>query len=177
MLNKIKNLGVSLALISLTGCMLDGTANTENTPAYNTYQNSPNMLYPDSYEATSNRSNDVPASSGNVVVPPSYHLSMGSPEASKQVDTNWVSSQSPQAYTIQLATDSKASHVANVLYKAPKQERSAEIKTSQGNYKGVYGTYPSYEAAAAELNKLPEDVKQNATITTWGQVQQDLGAP
>ena len=174
MLNRTRSIGISLAVLSLNGCMLDGITNHDSYTPYNTYENAPNMVYPDSYEALSNRAE--PVSSEKVVVPQSYHLSMGNPEASKDVDKSWVNSQSPQAYTIQLVTDNKASRVANVLYKAPKQERSAEIKTSQGSYKGVYGTYPSYEAAAAQLNTLPEEVKQGATITTWSQVQGDLSA-
>ncbi len=171
---KLKNIGIGLVVGSLTGCMLDGTSNQEgNYIPYNQYDNSPSMLYPDSYETISTP-RDEPVSSSAVVVPQSYHMSMGTPEAAKNIDRNWVSSQSPQAYTIQLATDNKASRVASVLYKAPKQERSAEIKTTQGTYTGVYGTYPSYEAAEAKLKALPEDVKQSATITTWGQVQREL---
>lgn len=169
----IKNMGISLAVMSLTGCMLNGTPSQEKYVPYSTYENSSNMLYPDSYETISTP-RDEPVSSGKVTVPQSYHMSMGTPETSKNLDKSWVSNQSPQAYTIQLVTDSKASRVANVLYKAPKQERSAEVKTTQGTYTGVYGTYPSYEAAAAQLNALPEDVKQGASVTTWGQVQRDL---
>ncbi len=175
MLKTIRNLSVVFSVLGLSGCFFDGVNHQDENTTYQSYQTLPNnMLYPDSYEAISDRGNR-PVSSGAVVVPQTYHLSMGNPEASKNVDKTWVSSQNAQAYTIELATDSKASKVASTLYKAPKQERSAEVKTTQGTYTGVYGTYPSYEAAQAKLNNLPEDIKQDAKITTWGQVQSHLG--
>lgn len=175
MLKKIQKISVSLSILGLSGCFFNG-AMRDNIPPQSSYDTPPNMLYPDSYETISDRMDVTPSNSGTVVVPQSYHMGMmGSPETSKNVDKNWVSSQNPQSYTIQLATDSKASRVANTLYKTPKQERSAEIKTNQGTYTGVYGTYSSYEAAQEKLNSLPEDIRQNAKITPWSNIQHDMG--
>ncbi len=173
----IRILSISLSALSLTACMIDGTDSTFFSPFQSSNSsNSSNMLYPDGYETiqpTTSRTEE-PVSSSQVVVPQSYHVGLGGPQSSKDVDKNWVNSQNPQAYTIEIAQDPKASYVASTLYKAPKNERTAEVKANNGDYKGLYGSYPSYEAAQEKLNSLPDDLKQHAGIKTWNQVQQDL---
>ena len=85
-----------------------------------------------------------------------------------------MNSQNSQAFTIELADEEKASQVANTLYKAPKNERMGEVKYQRDGktyYKGLYGSFPSYEAAQQALSALPSDVKQNAGIKKWASVQ------
>ncbi|MDP3562542.1 MAG: SPOR domain-containing protein [Legionellaceae bacterium] len=174
----IRILSITLSTLILSACMVDGTDSSSSSfYPFGTSEPSQPMLYPEGYDtviAAPKQESYQPTSSKNVVVPQSYHMSAGSPETSKDVDKNWVASQNPQSYTIELADDSKASRVANTLYKAPKTERSAEVRTQNGNYKGLYGTYPTYEAAQEKLNSLPEDVKQGAGIKAWSNVQRDL---
>ena len=175
---------LSLLSCSLTACVTDGTSNSTF------YPNEPapgSMLYPEGYESNSNYNlpnvtrepESVPVPSPapvqDVIVPESYHVTAtAAPTRPKDVDRSWVSSQNPQGYTIELAEGDKAAQVAGVLYRAPKAERSAEVKSKRG-YTGVYGSYPSYEAAQQTLNALPDDVKQRAAIKTWGSVQGELG--
>ena len=86
--------------------------------------------------------------------------------------------QNAQGYTIELADGDKAAQVAGALYKAPKNQRTAEVKYQQGGktyYKGLYGSYPSYDAAQQALSTLPADVKQKAGIKSWGSVQHGVG--
>ncbi len=188
---KLRLMAVSIGVLSLSACMLDG-GNDFSSTGYNAnpYQlpsNQTSLLYPEGYENTSsyntystyNTSNDMdaiaPASENQVVVPDTYHVgAYRSPASPKDVDRSWVTSQNPQGYTIELANGEKASHVANVLYKAPKNERMAEVQSQRNGkpyYEGLYGSYPTQEAAQEALNKLPDDVKQNAGIKTWGSVQ------
>ncbi len=169
---------VFFTLTYLTACSIDGTTNSlYNYGSYN-YGNAP-MIYPDSYnsyqypEGYSPNNSQTPMATEKVEVPDSYHMGYGHPTSAKDMDKNWVKGQNPNSYTIELANDSKPSKVAGILYKAPKNERSAEIRTNKGSYTGVYGTYPSYEAAKAKLESLPEDVKQNANIKTWGNIQSE----
>ena len=140
------------------------------------------MIYPDSYDSYNSQyengqypNSTPPSPSGTVVVPESYHVgATGRPTSAKDMDKNWIKKQNPSSYTIELANDSKPARVAGVLYKAPKNERSAEVRTNSGGYTGVYGTYPTYEAAMQKLNSLPEDVKKDAKIKSWGSVQSSV---
>lgn len=175
MLISIRIISLSIGAVCLSACMMDGTSNYSNSSPFSS--EAPPMLYPEGYDATVDstpveRQRPVPI--GSVVVPQSYHVGMGAPESAKDVDKNWVDSQNPQSYTIELTHGDKASQVAGVLYKAPKNERTAEVKANNGNYKGLYGTYPTYEAAQEKLNSLPDDIKQNAGIKTWSNVQNEL---
>lgn len=187
MLKANKIIIISLSSVYLAACSIDGTTNSmANWGGYN-YSDS-QTVYPDSYDAyqvqqyyhgDSNINNNYQNNRSyqgaqSVVVPDSYHVSSGKPPASKDLDKNWINNQNPSSYTIELANDNKPSKVAGVLYKAPKNERSAEVKTNNGNYKGVYGSYPSYEAAQEKLNSLPENIKNNAKITNWNNVQKDI---
>jgi hypothetical protein len=176
MLKIIRIITISLATTYLSACMIDGTSRLSSFSPYN-YSDTP-MVYPDSYDmygSSQQNYNTQPEPSREVVVPNSYHVGQGSPESSKNLDRTWVNSQNPQSYTIEIARDRKPSTVARALYKVPKSERSAEVKTTNGNYKGLYGSYPTYEAAQEKLNSLPDNVKQGAGIKSWGNVQSDVG--
>ena len=174
MLANIKFLSVGLCAISLSACMIDGT-NSSND--YHSYEAQPSTLYPDGYDT--NVGYGYPTESKKeVVVPESYHVgAYHSPTSSKDIDRTWVSNQNPQGYTIEVADDQKASRVAGTLQKTPKNEHTAEVqyqRNGQVSYKGLYGTYPSQEAAEQALSKLPEDVKQNASVKTWSNVQNNI---
>lgn len=175
MLTNIRLLSVGLCVISLSACMIDGNNSTTD---YSTYQAQPSTLYPDGYDTAVGYNSYPSESKKGVVVPESYHVSTyGSPVSAKDVDRTWVASQNPQGYTIEIADDEKAARVASSLQKTPKNEHAAEVKyqrNGQTAFKGLYGTYPSQEAAEQALNTLPADVKQNASIKTWGNVQNSI---
>lgn len=165
----IKLLSVITSLCSLSAC---STFNSEGAPP--PYSKGSEMqLYPEGYENPTNYSNY--STPRTVTVPDSYHVSAAHrPATSKSVDQQWVSTQSATGYTIEVADSDKPASVANVLMKVPKTERQAEIKVRQGEkvlYKGLYGTYPSKEAAEQALQALPADVKGAAKVTSWGSVQ------
>ena len=110
-----------------------------------------------------------------VEVPESYHVgSYRSPVSHRNRDNNWVNQQNPRKYTIQLSEGRKPSSVARVLTRAPKRNRTATVKSfnnGQAYFRGVYGSYSSYEDAKRALDTLPEEVKNQATIKSWGSVQ------
>ncbi|KTD41010.1 SPOR domain-containing protein [Legionella parisiensis] len=111
-----------------------------------------------------------------VKVPNSYYVGeLHSPTTFKDRDQNWVNSQNPKGYTIELVEGDKASQVAQVLYKAPKNDRIAQVKYDRDGrtrYKGVYGTYGTAEEAQKALNALPPEIKSSASVINWGSVQQ-----
>ncbi|HVT62916.1 MAG TPA: SPOR domain-containing protein [Legionellaceae bacterium] len=160
--------GLCLVILSLSACMGNGT----NRDLF--FWDTPNdttPLYPETYDTShyDNRNTQK-----TVVVPQSYHLSVGNPIASKDEDKQWVASQNPNGYTIQIANDSKPAPVANKLQQVPKTERSAEVKSQSGTYLGLYGSYPSREAAEAQRNLLPEHVKDQAQIKEWQSIQSEM---
>ena len=114
--------------------------------------------------------------SRGVSVPESYHVgSYRSPVSPKNRDSRWVSQQNPQGYTIQIAEGRKASSVAGSLTKAPKRNRMATVKSFSNGaayFRGVYGSYSSYEDAKSAMNDLPSDLKGRAQIKQWNAVQQ-----
>lgn len=178
MLTKTKLLGISLCAMNLSACMIDqGQYSNSHYESYN-YENTP--LYPEGYENISSVDSDQarPQATSTVVVPESYHVgTYQSPTPPKDLDRAWVNDQNPQMYTIELADDEKPARVAGVLQKAPKNEHMAEIKYQNNGkeyYKGLYGSYPSAEAAQQALSALPQDIKQSAGIKTWGSVQQNV---
>ena len=175
MLTTIRILGVGLCAVSLSACMIDGT---NSSSGYQPYDSQPSTLYPEGYDSTVGYGYQA-ESKKEVVVPESYHVgAYHSPTPPKDLDRTWVSNQNPQGYTIEVADDEKAARVAGTLQKAPKSEHMAEVKyqrNGQTSYKGLYGTYPSQEAAQQALSALPEDVKQGASVKTWGSVQDNLG--
>jgi septal ring-binding cell division protein DamX len=175
MFTKTQWLGLSCCFMMLSGCMIDdGQISSGSNEAYMA-QNS--LLYPEGYENVGTYGYQTEYKK-EVVVPESYHVgAYHSPSLPKDVDKTWVSNQSSTGYTIELADDEKASHVAGVLQKAPKNERMAEVKYQRDGkayYKGLYGTYPTQEAAEDALKALPDEVKQGAGIKNWGSVQQSV---
>lgn len=91
------------------------------------------------------------------------------PVKAKDSDKQWVSSQPTNGYTIELARDAKASRVATVLHQAPKNERMAEVASSNG-YVGVYGSYQTAEEAQKAHAALPEGIRNDAKIKPWSEV-------
>ncbi len=170
----IQVISVSLCVLNLSSCMLNEQSSSGNYVPYG-YQNSD--LYPEGYENVSTYQEPV-FKQTNVVVPESYHVgAYHSPTPPRDMDKNWVQTQNPQGYTIEIANDEKAAHVAGALQKAPKSERMAEVKyqnKGKAYYKGLYGSYDSQEAAQQALSALPDELKQEAGIKTWGSVQNNL---
>ena len=171
MLNKTRILSICVCVSSLSACTTYGPDNSTSAQPY-AYE-APQQLYPEGYESTGY--NEQPQGKQPVVVPESYHVGVNhSPTPHTDRDKEWVNSQNSQAFTIELADEEKASQVANTLYKAPKNERMGEVKYQRDGktyYKGLYGSFPSYEAAQQALSALPSDVKQNAGIKKWASVQ------
>lgn len=172
-----KLIGITLCSVGLSAChSWFQKADNQAYPSNN--KNAAIQLYPDGYDNGGAYAPDqINASSRKtVVVPDSYHVgdSTPAPVTFKQRDTSWVNKQNPQGYTIELNNSDNATSVASSLQKAPKSEPTAEVKYRQDGkqyYKGVYGSYPTYEAAQKALNALPEDVKQGASVKTWGNIQ------
>lgn len=96
------------------------------------------------------------------------------PDRFANLDSDWVNKQSPGSYTIELANSEKRTDVAKQLTDTPKLARTAQVKYQENGttrYRGVYGTYPTRQAAEAALAKLPANVRQNASIHKWETVQ------
>ena len=173
MLNFVRNTVLGISISSLCACA------TYNPGGYTTSLPSSTdhgtELYPEGYENTGSSSDYHQ----QVSVPDSYHVSTyHPPEKSKNVDEQWVAGQNATGYTIEVADGDKASSVANTLLQAPKNERKAEVKYQQGDktlYKGVYGTYPTAEAAQQALQTLPTDLQQKASVKSWGTIQSTIG--
>mgnify|MGYP000732867333 CR=1 FL=1 len=113
-----------------------------------------------------------------VVVPDSYHVGNDhAPVSHHDRDKTWVNSQSPESYTIEVGDSEKPSDVAKQLFIAPKKEHTAEVEYFQNgtvHYKGLYGSYPNYEAAKKALDALPNDLKQKSSIKSWQDVHEKL---
>ena len=176
MITKTKLITLTVCLASLSACGTFNNGAYDST--YNSYSSQAGtQLYPEGYENAAAYTNTVPEKK-EVVVPESYHVgTYQSPTSFKDRDSSWVSSQNPQGYTIELANGEKPAEVAGVLQKAPKTERMAEVKyQNQGKayYKGIYGSYPSFDAAQQALNSLPEDIRKSADVKTWGSVQSSV---
>ena len=178
--NKMKFTVVGLCALGLSSCMImeDSTSKSLNYPAYSSYDD--NQMYRNNSSNASAYNTNYKYSDNNqpkqdVVVPDSYHVGeMRSPVSFHDRDQSWVDSQSPQSYTIELANGDKASQVAQKLYKAPKNDRMAQVKYQQGGkeyYRGVYGSYSNAEDAQKALDALPADVKNGASVNNWGSVQ------
>lgn len=170
--NKIKWVFIGICVLNISACTMMGTSKYEPYPVYtydpyqpNTMMNYNRVPYDSSYSQKQ-----------EVVVPDSYHMSeVRSPVSFKDRDQTWVNSQNPQGYTIELAEGDKASKVAQVLYKAPKNDRMAQVhyvRDGKTHYKGVYGTFTSAEEAQKALNALPSEIKNSAAVIHWSNVQQ-----
>jgi septal ring-binding cell division protein DamX len=182
--NQLRVLTIVACSLNLTACVVD---RQQAIGGYDPYSKQPStMLYPEGYENPVNDttiydttplpSSQAPiTSTTGVVVPETYHVSSThGPAAVHDVDQQWVNQQNPSHYTIELAESDKASQVASVLSQAPKHARTAEVQTNkhgQTYYTGVYGTYANKEEAESALNALPSDIKRNANIESWSQVQ------
>ncbi len=196
MKTRTSKIGLLICTLSLSACGMmkpEGDAGYYSPYSFGQSDHTATApLYPDGYDNTSYDSNTstpysrtsngayVPGSRERVVtVPDSYHVSTeSSPASFKDREKTWVGRQNPQNYTIQIDDSSSASDVAKTLQKAPKDARRAEVKYNRGgeqHYRGVYGTYSSYEAAQKAMNNLPGDLKSNAKIKTWGSVQSTAG--
>ena len=177
-----KKIGLLFCTMTLSACGVmnpDGKANYYAPYSFGqSQQTATSPLYPDGYDSTSG-GEPYYTRERVLTVPESYHVgSEHSPASFQDRERSWVGRQSPQNYTIELGDSEKASQVASTLQKAPKDARKAEIKYNRGDkkyYKGVYGTYSSYESAQKALNDLPDDLKTNASVKTWGSVQNSTG--
>lgn len=145
---------------------------------YSSYPNYYPMQMQGSYMGSdiSYESQQQPAA--EVSVPDSYYVGPArTPVSFKDKDKQWVSSQNPRAYTVEVADDEKASKVAGKLYQLPKNDRMAQVKyqrDGKGYYKGVYGSYESQEAAQKAIDALPADLKAGAAVKDWESVQGNL---
>lgn len=176
--NKINYLALGLCTISLSSCMVYENQASSNYRSYYSYDPTP-MYTAGVYNYRLNNYNDSANPPTQAVsVPDSYHVGeYHSPVSFKERDSNWVSSQSPQAYTIEIADGEKASQVAQKLYKAPKSDRMAQVKYQRNGksyYKGVYGSYNNAADAQKALDALPPEIKQGAGVKSWGSVQGSL---
>lgn len=118
---------------------------------------------------------DAPAAAKS----PDYNNAVTTPVVKRQSDMEWVNSQHPGSYTIEVATDPKRSKVAYTVFKSPKAQRTAQFgykNNDQKVYTGVYGTYKTKEEAQQALDALPSDVKQSATVQQWQNVQTKAAA-
>ena len=173
MLHQTRIISICFCVASLSACTIDDPAEYTTTQTYYTYSKT-DQDYQDTNYTNYTEYADAPVEKKPVSVPDSSLISAShTPVSHSDVDRSWVNSQNTQHYTIELANSEKASQVAGALYKAPKNERTAEIRyqvNGKTYYKGLYGTYSSYEAAQKALNQLPDDMKQSAGIKSWGSV-------
>lgn len=174
----VKSITIALCAISLSACQNFYHANTTHTPKASKNRDSAIQLYPDGYDNGGAYAPDPNSISSQKPMLPDGTLDTSAtapaPLPFKQRDKGWVGKQNPQGYTIEISNSEKAADVAGTLQKAPRNEPSAEVKYQRDGkqyYKGVYGSYPTYEAAQQALNALPEDVKRNASVKTWGNIQ------
>ena len=177
--NNIKFAVLGVCVLSISSCAMMDNSTGKNLyyPAYAYYddsqaywRNSYRMPYSYNYKYyESSRSKQ------EVVVPDSYHVGdMRSPISFKDREQVWVSNQNPQAYTIELAEGDKAAKVAQTLYKTPKNERMAQVRTQRDGkdyYQGVYGSYNSAAEAQKALDALPPELKSGARVKNWGSIQ------
>jgi septal ring-binding cell division protein DamX len=177
--NKIKFAIVVSCVLEMSSCVILENGTTDNLyyPTYapydrgqyktQNYYNWPNSNY--KYNARQQDAQEV-------VVPESYHVSdMRPPVSFRDRDQTWVSNQNPQNYTIQLADGDKPSRVAQTLYRAPRTDRTAQLKYQRDGkdyYRGVYGSYSNAAEAQKAMAALPADIRAVASVKSWGNVQQ-----
>lgn len=170
MVATIRILAVSLC-VSLTACQTTHSSYQSYQYGDSTYT-SQSPLYPDSYESVQYGQ----YLEEKTALPPEKFNRYEAPVPAKDMDKHWILGQNPQAYTIELDQSERASQVASALSNAPKNERMAEIKYQKNGktyYQGIYGSFPSAEAAQQALSRLPDNVKQNAQVKSWANVQVD----
>lgn len=145
----IRYIILGIGVMNISSCMV---YEDTYTTRYQIYTYDYGQLYPQTdYRA---RDYNYGNQSGqSVVVPDSYHVGeYHSPVSFKDRDRNWVNSQNPQGYTIQIADDEKAAYVAQKLYKAPKNDRMAQVKYYQ-NGKTHYKVYMVLMIVKKQLKK------------------------
>jgi hypothetical protein len=165
---------ITVSVLSLSGCQWGSDSPYASHPyAYgdNYYNPHTNGQLNDTFQGGTGRRPYY----GTPQVPETYHLGgKRSPDNFKSVDSNWVNSQNPNGYTIELSNSDKPAEVARQLTETPKLERTAQVKYEKDGktyYRGVYGTYPTKEAAEAALKKLPENIRSKADVNQWNKVQ------
>ena len=95
--------------------------------------------------------------------------------SAKNVDVAWVKQQNPTGTTILIASNEQPLPVSMSLMDTPKDQRSAALKYDQNgtpHYSGIYGSYTDKESAELALNKLPDNLKSNAKVVNWSDMQQ-----
>lgn len=174
--NNIKLIVITASTLFLSSCMV----NDENTDVgYQTYSYDARQPYTQMDYSYTNYNYNYKNYTGTAVsVPNSYHVGAAhSPVSFKDRDKEWVNSQNPQGYTIEVADDEKAAKVAQKLYKAPKNDRRAQVqyqRDGKNYYKGLYGNYDNPQDAQKALDAMPADIKQGAEIKNWGAVKGNL---
>jgi len=173
-MNKIQLCAVIACAAGLASCGLSNNDTLYTSYTYKPY-NYDETLYYSSQTYRGGVDYNVGTPSRGVTIPDSYHVGANhSPTPHKERDRDWVQSQNPQKYTIEIADDAKAASVASKLYQVPKVDRSAEIKYQKDGktyYKGLYGTFNSQDDALKALQSLPDDLKKGAGVKNWGSVQ------
>jgi len=175
MKTSLRVLCIGASLLSLSSCTTDYYTPTDERKV-TTYPYEDNYMpyAPQEYDDHTHYYGEERA----VVVPETYHVGPSrAPTSHASIDKDWVKQQNQTNYTIELSEGDKAYQVAKTLYKAPKDERMAQIKYLRNGkpyYRGLYGTYPSPEAAKKALNALPDEVKNHAEIKTWGTVTEGM---
>lgn len=175
MIKKIKSTVIFSCMLGLSSCIMNkGTYENLYYPAstYDAgllYANN-NYLLPDPANSSDNT-----YSLNKVQVPDTYHLSEShTPVSFRDRESTWVRNQNGQAFTIELAEGEKASQIAQILYKTPKNNRTAQIafkKWGKTYYRAVYGSYNTAEEAQNVLDSLPGELKSNASVKNWNSVQ------
>ncbi|MFT4058370.1 MAG: SPOR domain-containing protein [Legionella sp.] len=177
--NKIKFAIVGFCALEMCSCVVLENGTTENLyyPTYAPYDRS--QFYTQNFYNWPNSNykyNYKQQEAQEVIVPDSYHVGdMRSPVSFHDRDQTWVNNQKPQNYTIQLADGDKPSKVAQTLYRAPRSDRTAQVKYQRDGkdyYRGVYGSYSDAAQAQKALDSLPVEMRSNASIKNWGSIQQ-----
>lgn len=174
--NKVRAITIAFGIIGLSSCIIDdGTGrnlyypspvvyNDDNIYAGHSYQ-----LPGDNYKYNSVSTNE------SVVVPESYHVGESKrPVSFQDRDSAWINKQSSHAYTIELAQGDRPAQVAQALFKAPKNNRMAQVKYQRWGktyYRAVYGTFDNAEEAQKTLDSLPAELKQNAAVKNWSSIK------
>lgn len=158
-------------LFSLAACT---TNNPNGYTNYQTYTDHGIELYPQGYEDGPSEANlQMFKIRNQVSVPQTYYAGEGTPVRHDTVDKSWTAMQHANDYTIQIKEAEKPAEVAKTLLETPKEERTAQIKSENNgkvSYKGLYGSYPTIEAAEEAKKKLPASLQSEAQIITWSKV-------
>lgn len=176
---------IAATCVSLSSCQLPSSMTDVWSDDWNGHVNAQeNTQQPPKLYGTPTTTTTVKKGEGNVnttptskvVMPPSYYLAKGKPVSHQSSDKAWVSNQEATGYTVELASGT-APAVAQTLQNAPKDARMAQVQydsNGQPVYVGVYGTYPTQEAAQAAVAKLPSNLQSSATVQPWSNIQDKI---